>query len=157
MKEFTFKQKIFSWFDSYNIYDENGEEAFKVKGELSLGHLLKIYNNFGEEIGMVKEKVLTLLPKCYLYVNKKEVGIISKELTLLAPKYNIDFNNWKIKGSIFEYNYEIYSKDNCIAKITKEIISLSDTYHIKVYNDEDALYVIMCVIAIDAIKCSEGQ
>lgn len=34
-----FKQRMFSWFDSYDIYDENGQTMFVVKGALSWGTL----------------------------------------------------------------------------------------------------------------------
>ena len=30
-----FKQRVFSWFDSYDIYDEQGNPVFAVKGQLS--------------------------------------------------------------------------------------------------------------------------
>ncbi len=30
-----FKQRLFSWFDSYDIYDEYGNVIYTVKGELS--------------------------------------------------------------------------------------------------------------------------
>lgn len=36
-----FKQRLFSWFDSYDIYDEQGNVMFVVKGQLSWGHCLK--------------------------------------------------------------------------------------------------------------------
>lgn len=45
-----FKQRLFSWFDSYDIYDEAGNTAFVVKGELAWGHLLRIYNSCGKEV-----------------------------------------------------------------------------------------------------------
>ena len=31
-----FKQRLFSWFDSYDIYYEDGTTAYTVKGQLSL-------------------------------------------------------------------------------------------------------------------------
>lgn len=31
-----FRQRIFSWLDSYDIFDENGETVYTVKGQLSL-------------------------------------------------------------------------------------------------------------------------
>lgn len=37
-----FKQRMFSWFDSYDIYDENENTVYVVKGQLSWGHCLKI-------------------------------------------------------------------------------------------------------------------
>ena len=35
---------------------------FVVRGQLSWGHCLKIYDAFGEEVGKVKEKIVTFLP-----------------------------------------------------------------------------------------------
>ena len=32
-----FKQRMFSWFDSYDIYDESGRPVFTVEGKLSWG------------------------------------------------------------------------------------------------------------------------
>ena len=48
-----FKQRFFSWFDSYDIYDEAGNTVYVVKGQLSWGHKLVIYDAGGCEIGMV--------------------------------------------------------------------------------------------------------
>ena len=38
-----FKQRMFSWFDSYDIYDEQGNTLYVVKGQLAWGHCLKIF------------------------------------------------------------------------------------------------------------------
>ena len=48
-----FKQRLFSWFDSYDIYDEAGNTVYAVKGQLSWGHKLAIYDAYGNEVGMV--------------------------------------------------------------------------------------------------------
>ena len=32
-----FRQRAFSWFDSYDIYDENENTVYVVKGQLSWG------------------------------------------------------------------------------------------------------------------------
>ena len=39
-----FKQRFFSWFDSYDIYNEDQKPVFTVKGQLSWGHRLLIYD-----------------------------------------------------------------------------------------------------------------
>ena len=62
-----FKQRLFSWFDSYDIYDEAGNTVYIVKGQLSWGHKLVIYDAYGNEVGMVVQKVLTFLPKFEIY------------------------------------------------------------------------------------------
>ena len=76
-----FKQRFFSWFDSYDIYDEAGNTVFVVKGELAWGHLLRIYDAGGNEVGYIKEKVFTWLPKFEMYIEGNYAGCISKEFT----------------------------------------------------------------------------
>ena len=91
-----FKQRLFSWFDSYDIYDEAGNTVYVVKGQLSWGHKLVIYDAYGNEVGMVVQKVLTFLPKFEIYKNGSYIGCLSKEFSFLTPHYNIDYNGWAI-------------------------------------------------------------
>ena len=69
-----FRQRIFSWFDSYDIYDENGNTVFVVKGQLAWGHCLKICDPQGHELGLVKEKIITFLPEFELYEGGRHIG-----------------------------------------------------------------------------------
>ena len=62
-----FKQRLFSWFDSYDIYDEEGRTAFTVEGKLAWGHKLVIYDASGEEGGLEQQEIFTLMPRFKLY------------------------------------------------------------------------------------------
>ena len=135
-----FKQRFFSWFDSYDIYDEEGNTLYVVKGQLSWGHCLKIFDGSGNEIGMVQERIFTLLPKFEMYLGGRYVGCISKEFTFLKPKYNIDCNGWHVEGNFFEWDYEILSVTGMrIAEVSKQLFNWTDTYVIDVRDPEDAL------------------
>lgn len=150
-----FKQRFFSWFDSYDIYDESGEAVYTVKGQLSWGHCLKIFDSSGREAGIVKERVLTLLPKFELYIGGAYAGCISKEFTFFRPRYHISCNGWYIEGNFFEWDYRVLDPSGrCVATISKELFRLTDTYVIDVSNPQDALCALMLVLAIDAEKCS---
>lgn len=152
-----FKQRMFSWFDSYDIYYENGETAYTVKGQLSWGHCLKIYDPQGREVGTVKERVLTLLPQFEVYLGDQYLGCIRKEFTFFAPKFTIDFLGWQVEGSFLEWDYYVLgSSGQAIASVSKELLHWTDTYVIDVAEPEDALSVLMLVLAIDAEKCSRG-
>lgn len=83
------KQKVFSWFDSYNIYDENENAIYKVKGEFAWGHLLRIYDESDTEVGLLKQKVFTLFPKFTLRIKDKEY-LLNKEFTFLKEVFSID-------------------------------------------------------------------
>ena len=150
-----FKQRLFSWFDSYDIYDEAGNTIFVVKGQLAWGHCLKIYDAQGREIGTVKERILTFLPKFEMYLGDRYIGCISKEFTFFVPKYNIDCNGWHVDGDLFEWDYQIMNNSGRpVANITKELWNWTDTYVIDVLDPQDALCALMLVLAIDAEKCS---
>ena len=150
-----FKQRFFSWFDSYDIYDEASNTMFVVKGELAWGHLLRIYDANGREIGCIKEKILTWLPKFEMYIGDRYAGCISKELTFFKPKYNIDYNGWHVEGDWLEWDYSIInSAGQNVASVSKELWNWTDTYVSDVSNPQDAVYALMLVLAIDAEKCS---
>lgn len=153
-----FKQRLFSWFDSYDIYNEAGETVYVVRGQLAWGHCLKIYDPYGREVGMVKERVLTLLPKFELFLRGQYLGCISKEFSFLRPRYNIDCNGWHVEGDLFEWDYRILDASRrCVAMISKEVFRLTDTYVIDVCNSQDALCALMLALAIDAEKCSRND
>lgn len=152
-----FKQRFFSWFDSYDIYDEAGNTVYVVKGELSWGHLLRIYDAAGNDLGMIKEKVLTWLPKFEMYLGERYIGCISKEFSFFKPRYNIDCNGWQISGDWLEWDYTIQgSSGQTVATVSKEIWNWTDTYAIDASDPQDALCVLMMVLAIDAEKCSRN-
>ena len=150
-----FKQRFFSWFDSYDIYNEAGQTVYTVKGQLAWGHCLKIYDSQGKEIGTVKEKILTFLPKFEMYLGDRYFGCISKEFTFFFPKFNIDFNGWQVDGDWLEWDYQIMnSSGRPVANVSKELWNWTDTYVIDVHDPQDALCALMLVLAIDAEKCS---
>lgn len=150
-----FKQRLFSWFDSYDIYNEAGNVIYTVEGQLSWGHKLVIHDSSGNEVGMVVQKVLTFLPQFEIYERGNYIGCISKEFSFFQPHYNIDYNGWHIDGTFMEWDYNIVDRNGCpIAYISKEIFHMTDTYVIDVSNSQNALYALMFVLAIDAEKCS---
>lgn len=153
-----FKQRFFTWFDSYDIYYEDGSTAYVVKGQLSWGHCLKIFTPAGEELGMVKQRVLTFMPKFELYRGGQYIGCISKEFTLFSNHYNIDCNGWHVEGDWLGWDYSIVdAAGRPAASISKELWNWTDTYVIDVVNPQDALTALMVVLAIDAEKCSAGS
>ena len=150
-----FKQRMFSWLDSYDIYYEDGSTAYTVKGQLSWGHCLKIFDMYGAEIGMVKEVVFTFLPKFELYAGGQYIGCISKEMSFFRPRYNFECNGWHVEGDWTEWDYQVLGPmGDIVAYVSKEIWNWTDTYTIDVASPDDALYALMLVLAIDAEKCS---
>ena len=140
-----FKQRFFSWFDSYDIYDENGNPVYTVKGQLSWGHCLHILDASGNHVGTVRERVL----------GEQYVGCIQKAFSFFTPRFDIDCNGWQMRGNFMEWDYEVTEPCGAlVARISKELFQWTDTYVIDIANPLDALAVLMLVLAIDAEKCS---
>jgi uncharacterized protein YxjI len=110
----------------------------------------------GNEVGYIKEKVVTMLPKFNVFVGGAHIGTISRKLTFFKPKYQIDFNGWDIRGDILGWNYQAYSGPELVMQAKKKLFKLSDTYEIDVVKQENVLYSLMVVLAIDAANCSSG-
>lgn len=151
-----FKQRMFSWFDSYDIYGEDGETVYTVEGKLSWGHRLHILDRNGGHIATVQERVLTFLPRFELYVGENHLGTIQKEFTFFRPRFRMDFKGWLVEGEFMEWDYSIRDGQGEVARVSKELFHWTDTYVIDVADPRDALCALMVVLAIDAEKCSRG-
>ena len=62
------KEKILSVLDSFNVYDEKDNVCFKGKGKIALTHKQVIYDAKGNELGVVKEKIIDILPNFLLTI-----------------------------------------------------------------------------------------
>lgn len=152
-----FKQRFFSWFDSYDIYDEYGQVAYTVKGQLAWGHTLNIFDCTGRHIATLKEQVLTFMPKFEILINNQYVGEIKEEFTFFKPSFTVDCGGWRVEGDFWEWDYRILSGPSVIATIQKQLFNWTDTYVIDVENPNDSLLALMVVLAIDAVKCGKND
>ena len=139
------------------VVDDSGAVAFTVEGKLAWGHCLHILDPMGRHIATVKQQVFTFLPKFDLYIGEQCVGTICKEFTFLRPSFTLDCKGWRMEGSFMEWDYTILDAQNRqVATVSKELFHWTDTYVIDVAEEQDALYALMIVLAIDAEKCSRN-
>lgn len=109
------------------------------------------------EIGLVKEKLFTLLPVFEIEMNGYIKGRIEKRFSLFKPKYEIDYNGWRVEGDFLGWDYDVYCGCSVTARISKELFHWGDTYVIEYSNPEDEINALLLVLAIDAANCSNGN
>ena len=145
-------QKVFSWKDRFSVFDVEETPIYHVSGELfSWGKKLHVYNLNEEEVAGVNEKVMTLLPKFSVLVRGEEIAEIVKEFTLFRPSYAIRGINWKIKGDYFAHDYKITDGNRTVAAIHKKWLSFGDVYEVDIADEEEELYALAVVLAIDTV------
>jgi uncharacterized protein YxjI len=152
------KQRVFSWSDTYDVFDGNGNKKYFVKAEfISLGHRLHVYDVYGNELGMIRQKIITMLPAFDIDINGSYMGRVQRKFTMFRPKYELDFNGWRVDGDFLGWNYDVYQACSRVAHISKELLNWGDTYVIDIADPQDEIMSLMLVIAIDAANCSNGQ
>ena len=153
------KQRIFSWTDSYDVYDETGNARYEVKSRFfTLSHRLLVYEKeTGREIGAVSQRLLTLMPTFDIEINGQVVGTIRKRFTLLRQRYDVDFRGWSAEGDFIGWDYNVLQGEREIMSIRKEWLSWSDTYTLTFRNPADEIPGLLLVLAIDAANCSHND
>lgn len=152
------KQKVFSWTDTYEIFDEEGEVQYSVDSEFfSLGHRLHVKDNEGNEVALIKEKIISMLPCFEIQIGGKTVEKIQKKFSFLNPKYEVDFCGWRVEGNIMGWEYDVYEGCSPAVHISKKKLSWADTYSLEFYNPEDELNGLLLVVAIDASNCTKKE
>ena len=81
------KQRVFSWSDTYDVYDENGNPKYFVKNEIfALLHRIHVSDMQGNEIGIIKQNFTLFIPHFEVEIGGKPYGEIEKQFTFFKPK-----------------------------------------------------------------------
>lgn len=148
-----FKQRLFSFLDSYDIFDENDQVVFTVKSKLNFGRHYQVFYKTGEMVGELKQKIFCFLPTFEIFLNDIYTGCVSREFSFFKPRYIVDYKDWLVEGNFFEWDYTIKKyTSGVVATVTKELFNFTDTYTIDVVDEKDVIPALMLVLAIDAEK-----
>ena len=100
----------------------------------------------------MKQKVLTLLPRFFVYVDGVLIAEIVKELTFLRPRYRIEGPEWRVDGDFWAHDYEIVdASGNPIVSVHKVWLAWGDSYELDIARREDEVQALATVLAIDCV------
>lgn len=151
-----FKQRAFTWFDSYDIFDEAGDTVYTVQGRLAWGAQAGDLRCRRQLFRTGAAEVLTFRPRFSLFIGENCVGQLRKEFALFKPVFTLDCNGWEIEGNFWEWDYRVTEGSRIVMTVSKELFHWTDTYQMDIADPRDALLCLMIVLAIDAEKCSRN-
>ena len=153
---FYMKQRVFSWKDRFEIYDDAGNVRYYVEGEVfTFGKKLHVMDANGNEVVFVHEKVWSMFPRYYIDRNGQQVAEVLREFSFFKPRYTIYGLDWKIFGDFWDHEYEINNGILPIVRVRKEWFTFGDAYQISIDDSVDEAVAIAVVLVIDA--CIEQQ
>lgn len=153
MTRLYMKQKIFSLRDRFTVKDEREQDRYYVEGEIfTIGKRLHICDMTGNEVAYIQQKVLTFLPRFFVYVGGVQIAEIVKEFTFLRPCYRIEGPGWRVNGDFWAHDYEIVDAGGRpIVTVHKVWLSWGDSYELQITRSEDEVQALATVLAIDCV------
>ena len=150
------KQKIFSFKDKFNIFEERGEIKYTATGEIfTLGKKLHVTDTADNEVIFIRQRLLTLLPKYEISLGTGESVEIVKKITFFKHEYAIPVWDITIKGDFFAHEYEVFRGSEKIAHLSKEWFTFGDAYAIEIPDPRDELTALAAILVVDC--CMEVQ
>lgn len=153
------KQQV-GWRDKYDIFDENREVKYIVKGELvSIKHQLHVFDAQGNELGRIKEKLISLrMPLSgevdpvdfVIEIGGTKKGTVRSKGAFGKELFEVDFNGWHLERKAFKMKYKILEGDEEIANISQKHLSSCNTYVINFPDPNNEFLVMIMAIALDA-------
>jgi len=146
------KQKVFSWGDRFNVYDENQNEVFYVEGEVfTFGKKLHLLDPDGNELAFIHQKLWSFLPRYYVSRDGVDVAEVVKEFTFMRQEYSVNGPGWTVDGDFWAHEYDITADGRSVAVISKRWFTWGDTYEIDIAYGEDEILALCVVLIIDAV------
>lgn len=159
--KYKVRQKIFSLSDSFNIEDERGDTAYTVKGKVfSLSSSQTMSDSAGNELLKIRRKYLSIRPACRLVNNDGSEWLIKKDFwPFWTTRFSIvtPMGTLEMHGNFLQHEYQVLSKAQVIASVSKKWFSFSDTYGVDIYSPDYTAQLLGAVIVIDRIQHSDSS
>lgn len=151
------RQKVFSWVDKFTVKDEYGQDKYHVEGEFfTIGKKLHVYDMSGVEIAYIHQKVLSFLPRFFVFVNGQQIAEIVKKLSFLTPKYCVNGLGWEMEGDFLAHDYQIYRDGGTVVTFHKKWMTWGDCYEIDIADENDELAALSVVLAVDCVMAASS-
>ena len=143
------KEKLLSLHSRYYIYNEFEQVEYEIESRiLTVGDKTTIYDKNRHIVAYIEQDWFRMLPFYNVYINEQLQYSIKKKFQLFKNDYELS-NNYKVEGTFFSYNFVIKNdKDEIIATVNREFLTIGDKYQIDVLKEEDITTVLTIVVAI---------
>lgn len=164
--ELYIRQKMFNIIgQEFTIKDANEQPFFKVVPRFS------IFKKKYEILDMQNNLLLKIVRRPFRFFSRHDIidnqnnilAIIKAKFSPFKPKFKIkskiegDTSNYEILGNFVAWHYEIKRDQEVLAEINKRLFKLTDTYELKILDDDEMLFCIGCVIAIDSARAKQNK
>ncbi|ETY73373.1 LURP-one-related/scramblase family protein [Lactiplantibacillus fabifermentans] len=157
MRHLYLNQKILAVRDKFAVLDDQEQPVYQVAGSLfRIPKQFEITDTSGRVVGTVTKKVVALMPRFDLNIDRRTVVTIQKKVTFFKPRYELIAAGLTVQGDFWDMNFEVVRDGVVVGSVAKRWFSIGDKYEISIANDDDELIMVGLVVAIDYVKRLEA-
>ena len=149
-----FESRLTSWGSRFKVYNEDGEVFCQVFGKIAAAKKFLILDAEGNQIGEVRETMLSIPSKLQLIKDGRVLTSVKKG-GIFRTGYIAD-NGWSVEGKTKEWNWTIKKSDGTEAvRLSRVLPGASGRNGMVIAENADPLLAVMMVVAIDAEHCEK--
>jgi len=154
---YMMRERILSWGDDFIIRDAEGRDVYYVDGKVfSFGDKLSFRDMQGNELAVIDQKLLSVGPQYEVIRAGKTAAVVKKHLfSLFRARFTVDVpgpDDLEARGNFLDHEYTFTRQDREVARVSKRLFSLSDTYGIDIDPGEDDVLILAAAVVIDLVS-----
>ena len=152
------KQQVFSWLDRFYIKDENENDKYYAKGELTLFlKRLNVYDMAGQRIARIEQEFSWLKPTFVISIGGREVCRIIKKIQFMRNDYYIEGPPWELEGDFWAHEYSVFEGGREVMALSKKWFTWGDSYELNITDPQNELLCLTIALAIDCAMAVSGK
>lgn len=158
---YEIQQKFFALADSYIIRNGDGDPVYQVKGRwLSIGDKLSFQDMEGNELALIREKLLSWGPSYVIEQNGKTTHVKKHLFTFFKCRFTVDVpgpDDIEASGSLLDYEYTFERDGDTVAEVSKRWFAFRDRYGVEIAEGENAVLILASTVVIDLVCHGEKK
>ena len=146
-----FKEKQYSWGDTFYILDDNDQRKYWVRNSVMLwNRKWEICSLDKKALVVIKNDPKSLLKKKYhIFINGEKMASITKEISVI-PKYTIEGLDWQMHG-VMLHEYEMLQNGKEVLSFHIAVTAWGDRPVLKTAESTDELLALGVVTTISYV------
>jgi uncharacterized protein YxjI len=155
--QYVLKQNLVSLGNNFTIKDIGGRDTFQVRGALAtLGDKLSFQDMEGNELLYIEQKVFSWRGTYEIRREGRLVAEVRRKLGVsLRRRFTVEMSNaedLEMVGDILAFEYVVARGGRKVATFTRQWLRLSDTYWIRIADDEpDPVLILALAVIVEVV------
>jgi len=158
-KRYIMRQKTVSIGNDYWVENEQAEKVYEIDGKIGVSKNFVFEDAHGKKLAKIRKVLLTVRETMEIEGPDGEIlAMVKKALfTPLMEHFVVNMNHGpdlEIHGNILDHEYTIVEGRNQVAKVSKKLFNLRDSYSISIEPGQDDVIILSVVVCIDEMTHS---